>query len=100
LRLSASQCFAASPKNTCCTFPGAELIARGLPSAVYDPLEPADPEELLRGSDNLWPVREMHRVVMVRLAAPDEAVLLENIHDLPGNLIFVPIPAVGVRLRP
>ena len=36
-------------------------------------------------------VLEMHRVVMVPLAAPNEAVLLKNLDDLPGDAILVRI---------
>src|SRR5207244_9828787 len=36
----------------------------------------------------------------VPLAAPDEAVLLEDADDLPGDLILVEIAAVGIGLGP
>jgi hypothetical protein len=42
----------------------------------------------------------MHRVVVVPLATPDEAVLLEDANDLPRDLVLVEIAAIGVRLRP
>src|SRR5262245_4766556 len=42
----------------------------------------------------------MHRVVVVPLAAPYEAVRLEDPDDLPGNLVLVEIAAVGIWLRP
>src|SRR6516162_5147661 len=56
--------------------------------------------ELVRGKDELRPVFEMHGVVVVPLAAPDEAMLLENTDDLPRNLVLVGNAAVGVGLRP
>src|SRR5262249_19117975 len=56
--------------------------------------------ELVRGKDELRPVFEMHGVVVIPLAAPDEAMLLENMDDLPRNLVLVGNAAVGVGLRP
>ena len=56
--------------------------------------------ELVRGKDDLRPVLEMHGVVVVPLAAPDEAMLLENMDDLPRNLVLVGNAAMGVGLRP
>src|SRR5262245_61379951 len=50
--------------------------------------------------DDLRPVFEMHGVVVVPLATPDEAVLLENLDDLPGNLVSVEQAPIGVGLRP
>src|SRR5262245_65880292 len=44
--------------------------------------------------------RYSHRVVMIPLATPDEAVLLENLDDLPGNLVSVEQAPLGVGLRP
>src|SRR5215510_10141568 len=55
---------------------------------------------LLRRDDDLRPVFEMHGVVVVPLAAPDEAMLLENIDDLPRSLVLVRKAAIGVGLRP
>src|SRR5215813_4219899 len=55
---------------------------------------------LLRRDDDLRPIFEMHGVVVIPLAAPDEAMLLENIDDLPGNLVLVGKAAIGVGLRP
>src|SRR6516165_7588473 len=42
----------------------------------------------------------MHGVVVIPLAAPDEAMLLENMDDLPGNLVLVGKAAIGLGLRP
>src|SRR5262249_24426408 len=50
--------------------------------------------------DDFRPVFEMHGVVVLPLAAPDEAVLLENPDNLPRDLVLVDIAAVGIRLRP
>src|SRR5215211_2359809 len=55
---------------------------------------------LVWGKDDFRPVLEMHRVVVIPLATPDEAVLLENLDDLPGNLVFVGKAAISVGLRP
>src|SRR5258707_13268681 len=55
---------------------------------------------LVRRDDHLGPIFEMHGVVVIPLAAPDEAMLLENMDDLPGNLVFVGKAAIGVGLRP
>src|SRR6516165_6397150 len=55
---------------------------------------------LVRGKDELRPVFEMHGVVVIPLAAPDEAVLLENMDDLPRNLVLVGKAAIGVGLGP
>ena len=41
----------------------------------------------------------MHRVVVIPLGAPDEAVRLEDADDLPGNLVFKSDMA-GAGLRP
>src|SRR5262245_23684733 len=56
--------------------------------------------ELVRGKDELRPVFEMHGVVVVPLAAPDEAMLLENFDDLPRNLVSVGKAPISVGLRP
>ena len=42
----------------------------------------------------------MHRVVVIPLGAPDEAVRLEDADDLPGNLVFISDMAAGAGLRP
>src|SRR5262249_39451967 len=55
---------------------------------------------LVRRDDQLRPIFEMHGVVVIPLAAPDEAMLLENTDDLPGNLVLVGEAAIGVGLRP
>src|SRR5215468_10508008 len=55
---------------------------------------------LARRGDQLRPIFEMHSVVVIPLAAPDEAMLLENVDDLPGNLVLVGKAAIGVGLRP
>src|SRR6516164_549556 len=55
--------------------------------------------ELVRGKDELRPVFEMHGVVVVPLAAPDEAMPLENMRALtirPGD----PTAIVGPLGRP
>src|SRR5215470_15933602 len=57
-------------------------------------------KNLLRQHDDLRPIFEMHGVVVMPLAAPDEAMLLENIDDLPGNLVLVGKAAIGVGLGP
>src|SRR6516162_6044980 len=57
-------------------------------------------KNLLRRHDDLRPIFEMHGVVVMPLAAPDEAMLLENIDDLPGNLVLVGKAAIGVGPRP
>src|SRR5215470_19932645 len=57
-------------------------------------------KNLLRQHDDLRPIFEMHGVVVIPLAAPDEAMLLENIDNLPGNLVLVGKAAIGVGLRP
>src|SRR6266540_471133 len=56
--------------------------------------------KLVGAKDDLRPVFEMHGVVVVPLATPDEAVLLENLDDLPGNLVSVGKAAISVGLRP
>src|SRR6516162_6737276 len=56
--------------------------------------------ELVRGKDELRPVFEMHGVVVVPLAAPDEAMPLENMDDLPRNFVLVGNAAMGIGLRP
>src|SRR6516164_8717617 len=56
--------------------------------------------ELVRGKDGLRPVFEMHGVVVVPLAAPDEAMPLENMDDLPRNFLPGRNAAIGIRLRP
>jgi hypothetical protein len=58
------------------------------------------PTTLVWGKDDFRPVLEMHRVVVIPLATPDEAVPLENLDDLPGNLVFVGKAAISVGLRP
>src|SRR5260370_39823973 len=55
---------------------------------------------LVRRDDHLGTIFEMHGVVVIPLAAPDEAMLLENMDDLPGNLVLVGKAAIGVGLRP
>ena len=55
---------------------------------------------LVRRDDHLGPIFEMHGVVVIPLATPDEAMLLENVDDLPGNLVLVGKAAIGVGLRP
>src|SRR5262245_36235119 len=52
------------------------------------------------GKEDLRPVREMHRVVVIPLAAPDETVRLENPNDLPGNFVAITKMALAVGLRP
>lgn len=59
-----------------------------------------DADALPRGRYDLGAVLEMHRVVVIPLAAPDEAMLLENMDDLQGNLVSIGIAAVGIGLRP
>jgi hypothetical protein len=59
----------------------------------------AEPD-LLCSTDDFRSVLEMHRVVVVPLAAPNKTMLLKNVHDLPRNLIFVRDPALGARLGP
>src|SRR5262245_32528016 len=56
--------------------------------------------DLACAKHDLRPVFEMHGVVVVPLAAPDEAVFLENLDDLPGNLVSVEQAPIGVGLRP
>src|SRR5579885_1417737 len=49
----------------------------------------------------LGAVFEMHGVVVIPLAAPDEAVLLEDLDDLPGDAVLVRIFAVdGAGVAP
>src|SRR5262245_2566843 len=55
---------------------------------------------LVSGKHDLRPVLEMHGVVVVPLAAPDEAMLLENFDDLPRNLVSVGKAPISVGLRP
>ena len=55
---------------------------------------------LLSCRDDLRAVFEMHGVVMVPLATPNEAVLLENIDNLPWNLVFIRKTAIDIGLRP
>src|ERR1700758_1667693 len=55
---------------------------------------------LVRRGDQLRPIFEMHGVVVIPLAAPDEALLLENMDDLPGDLVLVGKAAIGVGIRP
>src|SRR6188768_3698572 len=50
--------------------------------------------------EDFRPVLEMHRVVVVPLAAPDEAVPLEHLNDLPGNAVPVGIAAVRAGAVP
>src|SRR5712671_1428161 len=50
--------------------------------------------------NNLRPVLKVHGVVVVPLAAPNEAVLLEDLDDLPGHSVPVRVAAVGGRLGP
>src|SRR5262245_50296516 len=47
------------------------------------------------GRQQLGPVLEMHGVVVIPAAAPDEAVPFERAHDLVGNVIPVGQVAVG-----
>ena len=42
----------------------------------------------------------MHRVGVIPLAAPDEAVRLEDADGLPGDIVFVSNVAAGTGLRP
>jgi hypothetical protein len=46
-------------------------------------------EHLLRRPDKLGPIFEMHRVVVIPLAAPDETVRLEDADDLPGDPVSI-----------
>ncbi len=52
----------------------------------------------LRNRDQLRPVFEMHGVEVIPLAAPDEAVALEDFHDggrdavAPARLVFLRLP--------
>src|SRR5207237_8757876 len=55
---------------------------------------------LVQREDDFRPVFEMHCVVVVPLATPDEAVLLEDADDLPGDLVLVEIAGVGIALGP
>src|SRR5215211_9133751 len=57
-------------------------------------------QKLVGAKDDFRPVLEMHRVVVIPLATPDEAVPLKNLDDLPGNLVSVEQPAISVGLRP
>ena len=43
---------------------------------------------------------EVHRVVVIPLAAPDEAVRLEDAYDLPGESHFYKRYGHRARLRP
>jgi hypothetical protein len=44
---------------------------------------------LPRVRNQFRPILEMHRVVVIPFAAPDEAVLLEHAYDLPRDLVLV-----------
>jgi len=44
---------------------------------------------LLRGRNDFRSILEVHRIVVIPLATPDEAVRFEDANDLPGNLVFV-----------
>jgi hypothetical protein len=53
---------------------------------------------LFRVRQDLRPVFEVHGIVVIPFAAPDEAVLLEDADDLPGHLVPVGNVTVGFRL--
>lgn len=57
-------------------------------------------EHLLRGSDKLRPVFEMHHVVVILLAAPDETVRLEDADNLPGDPVSISDMAAGAEICP
>src|ERR1700704_1762212 len=55
---------------------------------------------LFRIMQKLRPVFEMHGVVVIPFAAPDEAVLLENLDDLPGDAVLVRVLAADRLVIP
>jgi hypothetical protein len=54
----------------------------------------------LRRPVKLGPIFEIHRVVVIPVAALDETVRLEDADDLPANLVSINDMAAGAGLRP